>query len=234
MVVRILSASGVHGSVLDAAAGPGDISRMLREADFDVRAADIEPGVFNVPGLACDMVNLNHELPYDDESFDCIVCSNAIEHLEDQYCFVRESYRVLKPEGRLLIATPNLLSLKARVAHMFVGWPDFHDRPQNEVDKYEGGQHINLVTYFDLRANLHRNGFRIIDVRTHAYSTTALLLAFLVPFVAVLTVKSFARERNRAQRERNREILGHVFSGDLLFGKKLFILAQKDERSLRT
>jgi hypothetical protein len=102
------------------------------------------------------------------------------------------------------------------------------DRPHNEVDEYEGGGHINMASYFDLRGNLHRNGFKIISVSTHMYSATALLFSFFIPFVYMMTYRSFKREKNREQRVRNQEILKHVLSADLLFGKKLFVLAEKD------
>jgi SAM-dependent methyltransferase len=232
-IVQMVTTVTRAGRILDAAAGSGEIARRLQETGLDVYAADINPVLFHVPNMTCDRVDLNQKLPYDNEFFDLIVCSSAIEHLEDQYCFVREAYRTLKPAGKLLITTPNLLSLKARMAHLFVGWPDFNDRPQNEVDDYLGGQHINMVTYFDVRANLHRNGFRIAEVRTNMYSRTALSLAVLVPFLYGATLRSFKRERNATQRERNKEIVSHVMSKAVLFGKKLFLLAEKNPLFVR-
>ena len=229
MVIKILeNCGGGRGTVLDAPAGNGEISKKLQDAGFKVYAADIKPELFKLRGVHCEKVDLNGKLPYKDEFFDYILNSNGIEHLEDQYTFVRECYRLLKPRGKLLITTPNLLNLKARVANLLLGFPTFHDRPQNEVDDYEGGGHINNVSYFDLRINLHRNGFKIILVKTHMYSLTALFFFFLLPFIYAATYRSFKREKNREQMHRNKSIFKHIISTDLILGKKLFILAEKD------
>ncbi len=228
LVIEILKNGGESGKILDAPAGSGIISKRLKNAGFEVYAADIAPELFKLPAIHCEKVNLNKNLPYENNFFDYILNSNGIEHLEDQHTFVRECYRILKPHGKLLVTTPNILNLKARVANFLLGFPTFHDRPQNEVDDYEGGGHINNISYFDLRINLHRNGFKIRLVKTHMYSITAMFFALLVPFVYAATYRSFRREKNGKQRNRNKEILKHVLSTDLLFGKKLFVLAEKD------
>lgn len=55
------------------------------------------------------------ELPYPDNSFDCISISFGIRNVEDVYKALQECFRVLKPQGRLLIlegAIPNNRLLK--------------------------------------------------------------------------------------------------------------------------
>lgn len=46
-------------------------------------------------------------LPFEDESFDCVVSFQVIEHIKCDKEFVREVYRVLKPGGRFIVSTPN-------------------------------------------------------------------------------------------------------------------------------
>lgn len=46
-------------------------------------------------------------LPFDDGSFDLVVCFETIEHLDDDKGAVRELRRVLADDGLLLISTPN-------------------------------------------------------------------------------------------------------------------------------
>ncbi len=46
-------------------------------------------------------------LPFDDESFDCVVSFQVIEHIEDDGLFVREVQRVLKKGGMFILSTPN-------------------------------------------------------------------------------------------------------------------------------
>jgi hypothetical protein len=132
------------------------------------------------------------------------------------------------------ILTPNVFNLKARMANLLVGFNLFTGRPQNEVDPFEGGEHINMVNYYDLRVNLHRNGFRIIHCSTHCYSNTAMSFFWLTPLIYLFTYRGFKRERRFQQVERNREIFRHVLSADMLFGKKLFVVAEKDPAYVKT
>jgi SAM-dependent methyltransferase len=232
-VLEILKNSGTSGKILDAPAGTGIISKKLKDIGFEVYPADIAPEVFKAPGLTCKRIDLNEALPYEDEFFDYILCSNGIEHLENQYFFVREAYRVLKPKGKLLITTPNILKLRMRIANLFTGKDSFRAKPMNEVDNYMDPGHINSVDYYDLRINLHRNGFKIIVLKSQMYSMTSLFFSFLVPFIYFFTYRSFRREKDERQRERNKEILRHVLSKDVLFGKKIFVLAEKNPDYLK-
>ena len=227
-IVEIFKGFDCGGRVLDAPAGTGTISQKLKEAGFDVVAADINPHLFSAQKIPFKEADLNKTLPFEDEMFDFILCSNGIEHLEDPFHFIRECFRLLKGEGKILITTPNVLNLKSRMANLLVGFNLFTGRPYNEVDDYSGGDHIHLAHYYELRINLHRNGFRILEATAHSYSHRAMLFAPLYPIVCLATRRAFRRERNPRQKERNEEIFHHVTSFDLIFGKKLFLLAEKN------
>lgn len=184
-VVEIFNRFGFRGKLLDTPAGLGIISQKLKEAGFDVVAADINPQLFCIQGVTCEKADLNKDLPLKDETFKFVLCSKGIKHLEDPFHFVRECYRILKPKGKILITTPSLFNLKSRVANLLVGFNLFTGRPQNEVDEYWGGERI-----FSYLACL-QNG-------------------------------------EKSEPGRNREIFRHVMSADLIFGKKLLVLAEKE------
>lgn len=46
------------------------------------------------------------DLPVEDESFDLIICYHVLEHVENDRTAMKELYRVLKPQGALLVQTP--------------------------------------------------------------------------------------------------------------------------------
>ncbi len=71
------------------------------------------PAARDVPCVAADMEG---RLPFDDATFDRVACLEGIEHVVDRHKTLRELRRVLRPGGKLLITTPNLMSLRARVA----------------------------------------------------------------------------------------------------------------------
>ena len=46
-------------------------------------------------------------LPFADESFDCVVSFQVIEHIKQDEKFVAEIYRVLRKGGKFIVSTPN-------------------------------------------------------------------------------------------------------------------------------
>jgi SAM-dependent methyltransferase len=48
-----------------------------------------------------------YKLPYKDQIFDCVISSEIFEHLDNEKKALSELYRVLKPNGILLITVPN-------------------------------------------------------------------------------------------------------------------------------
>lgn len=58
-------------------------------------------------------------LPFTSNSLDIVVAGEIIEHLYDTGDFLEEIKRVLKPEGKLIITTPNLAPLANRARILF-------------------------------------------------------------------------------------------------------------------
>lgn len=188
-IIDILTRFGHRGRLLDATAGDGSMSKKLREVGFDVTAVDINPQLFCISGIFCEKVNLNKNLPFKNESFDFTLCANGIEHLENPFHFIRECYQVLKKRGKILLTTPNILNLKSRLTNLFIGFNLFKGRPYIEVDPYEGGDHIHLANYYELKINLRRKGFKILEASTHRYSNTSMSLFPLIPVFTSLGIE---------------------------------------------
>ena len=68
--------------------------------------------------------NLNVDtLDFENNSFDLIILGEVIEHLYDPDIILQECSRILKPNGVLLITTPNLLSWYNRILMVFGYYP---------------------------------------------------------------------------------------------------------------
>ncbi len=55
------------------------------------------------------------EQGYPAESFDAVTLCHVVEHLSDPRATIDECFRILKPSGRLVVATPNSDSLSRRL-----------------------------------------------------------------------------------------------------------------------
>lgn len=53
--------------------------------------------------------------PEYEQSFDVILCADVIEHVRDPAHFLRDLLRYLKPDGRVMISTPNIAHWTCRV-----------------------------------------------------------------------------------------------------------------------
>jgi SAM-dependent methyltransferase len=84
-------------------------------------------------GIRCDQMDLQkvltqpsdpkRRLPYDEASFDSVVCFETMEHFNfNPVVFVRELQRVLAPGGTAYITVPNQAKLRKRI-DLFFGRP---------------------------------------------------------------------------------------------------------------
>ncbi len=75
----------------------GAIERIGDYTGIDMRAG---PGV--------DQVMNGHELEFEDESFDCVISAETLEHDDAPWKTAAEIYRVLKDKGVLLVTVPGI------------------------------------------------------------------------------------------------------------------------------
>jgi 2-polyprenyl-3-methyl-5-hydroxy-6-metoxy-1,4-benzoquinol methylase len=101
-------------------------------------------------------------LPYEDNFFDIVVAGEIIEHIFDTDLFLAEIKRVLKPEGKLLISTPNIASLGRRLL-LLLGISPLIELSPNEP---ESVGHIRYFTFKTLKKILEKHGFKILSSRT--------------------------------------------------------------------
>ncbi len=113
-IALALVPEGTDRRALDVGAREGSQTRWLESLGYDVQPIDVAP-VFE----GCDRVDVDRGLPYGDESFDLIWCSEVIEHLEDPAGALAEFRRVLRPGGEAILTTPNSYALLFRFLALF-------------------------------------------------------------------------------------------------------------------
>lgn len=156
--------------VLDAPCGRGAASERMLERGFEVHAADIDEGLFKLDGVPFTRINLNRRLPFEDASFDLVVCANALHRLANPGGAVREFRRILRPGGRLLVNANNYANLVARLRFLIGGSMDSRVNDgvcQQTVDEPEA--HLRHYLLYPQIANmLDAAGFDVVKVEAAA------------------------------------------------------------------
>lgn len=95
--------------VLELAAGTGVVTRELVRVVAEVVATDlaeamVEQGRRSVPQARWQQADAL-DLPFDDTSFDAVVCSFGVMFFPDKVSGLAQAHRVLRPGGTLLLTT---------------------------------------------------------------------------------------------------------------------------------
>lgn len=104
------------GRWLDAGCAKGFLLKIASQHGwkpygFDVSAYAIRKARKNCPKANLFVLNAENKLPFGDGFFEVITALELIEHLKEPENFLKEAYRMLKPNGLLFITTPNVASL---------------------------------------------------------------------------------------------------------------------------
>jgi ubiquinone/menaquinone biosynthesis C-methylase UbiE len=134
------------GLILDIGSGTAPVSPDLKRTVV----ADVSEEAMKNVQCALKTVTSITGMSFDTASFDCILCSEVLEHIEDDAKAVSELRRVLKPGGVLVVTVP------------------FQKRFWAEDDEFVG--HVRRYDPGELEQKLHSGGFQLI--RTYKLSGT--------------------------------------------------------------
>ncbi len=107
-----------QGKLLDVGCGNGSFLATMQRLGWEVAGVEPDPKSANIGreqlGLAVTVGTLE-EASFLPDSFHCITAHQTIEHMHDPISFLKESFRLLRPGGTLVVTTPNIPSLGHRV-----------------------------------------------------------------------------------------------------------------------
>jgi SAM-dependent methyltransferase len=109
---RFLEQHFQHGagrSLLDVGAGTKPYAPLYERYFESCTSVDIPQSLHDIS--AVDVMASADALPFDDGSFDCIICTEVLEHCPDPRSVLAEVSRVLRPRGRVFLTTPFLRPL---------------------------------------------------------------------------------------------------------------------------
>lgn len=124
----------LNGPVLDVGAGEQPYRRYLKNGD-DYVSMDLSEG------RGAEIVGSVLDIPLESDSFEGIICTEVIEHVDDPQSAIRELLRVSKPGGLLYLTAP-------------MSW-GLHYEP-HDYFRY---------TKYGLSSMLEREGFEVLEIR---------------------------------------------------------------------
>lgn len=144
----VSDAPAVGKTALDIGCRDGYWAERLKEKGYKVSALDIEP--MYEGAITHDV---ERGLPYPDDSFDLVWCTEVVEHLRNPKILFEEIGRVMRPGGTAVLTTPNSYWWFYAVVHLW-GWtpqnlqnPD-HKQFFNEPSLRSVARGYHLFGYF--------------------------------------------------------------------------------------
>jgi len=150
---------GQKGLLLDIGAATGILLKEAQNKGWQV--SGVEPSRWAV-AEAKRLYNLDiapgtiYTAQYEKNSFDVITLLDVIEHVDDPKSLLQEIHRILKPEGMLILSTPNIGSLVARL----LGPKWWHIRRAHQY----------YFTWKTIQQLLKESGFSIIRKRYYPWA----------------------------------------------------------------
>jgi len=147
-MLRRLVAPVRPGIALDVGCGSGGNTAVLRDLGWQVTGLEYSPAAAELArARGLDIVQGDAtRLPFPDESFDLVISTDMWEHVEDHQAVARETARVVRSGGRVLVAVPGSMKL----------WSG-HDLALGHVRRYEKDT---------LRALIEGAGLEIVDLHS--------------------------------------------------------------------
>lgn len=205
------------GRALDVGAGRGYSVERLRSLGWD--ASGIDPDEAAVAaGLQAGIPLASGDLAsqgYPDESFDLLTMSHVIEHVHEPAGLLVECLRVLRPDGELVVVTPNARALQ-------------HRRAGGEWFALDPPRHLQIFTRQSLSKLLEQAGFVDVTVRTSvrgANTNVAGQRAFRRGERFDMTVAPSWRDRLAAELAQEAEAVSLLFDRDA--GEDLVAVARR-------
>jgi 2-polyprenyl-6-hydroxyphenyl methylase/3-demethylubiquinone-9 3-methyltransferase len=150
-----------NAPILEVGCGDGAFTKTLAECSSSVTAIDIsahqiERNTRAQPEVLFLQHDLMEPLPFDNDRFEVIWCTEVLEHLFDPGFALREMFRVMAPGGKLLVTVPYHGLFKNVLIALFK-W-DEHFAPTHP--------HIRFFTRRTLSQSVAAAGFREIQTST--------------------------------------------------------------------
>jgi ubiquinone/menaquinone biosynthesis C-methylase UbiE len=155
-------------NLLDVGCGTGNLLKLISTRyDVQISGADLTPKMLNIAriklGDKADLkVGDSEELPFDNDKFDMVICTDSFHHYPHPEKVLAEIRRVLQQDGMLLIADPYTPTPLRQLVNLYF--------------KLSRSGDVKIYPESDIRKLLEEAGFISIEYEhagTNAFIATA-------------------------------------------------------------
>ncbi len=153
--------------ILDLGCGYGYfLERLQLEGYLNLSACDrhapesLRPLIHNISKYSQIDFDSNNLITYRDNTFDAVVCSLVLEHLENPAQMLREMSRITNNTGKIIVSIPNVKNVFERLHFLFTA----NSRRYPVENQNDRGGHISLMTSWILESLLNRADLKIASV----------------------------------------------------------------------
>jgi len=218
---------------LDIGSGHGELIEILRsKLNLISSACDYTEKLMALKDVSVDVVDLNVEkIPYTDNQFQLVTCTEVLEHLEHYRETIREIHRILDTDGVFVLTTPNILNLKSRVRFLVFGFYNlFGPLHFKESELHSAGGHINPISLYYVIHSLVDAGFKEFEITIDKRQGTSwfwMILLYLPIQLFSYVIRRREKARYQTIDEHNEKYVLHMNSIDILLGRTLVIGCRK-------
>lgn len=129
------------------------VDKLKKNENIEYYPSDIDLNMYGVK-YQVDVTNI----PFEDDMFDVIMCSNVIEHVQEDEVAMQELYRVLKSDGIAFIDVPVFYNLEKTLENL-----GGITTPQLQETVYGWRGHVRKYGR-DYKERLEKVGFRVEEI----------------------------------------------------------------------
>ncbi len=190
----------INGNLLDMGCGNIPMYAFYKDRIDSVVCIDWENSAHEQKhvDVFCD---LNGELPFANDTFDAIICSDVLEHLQDISKAISEIYRILRKGGVVLINYPFMYGL--------------HEEPYD----------FARYTEYKIKILADNNKFNILELRVYGtvidmFEHSSIRLIKLLPLggylsrifvILIMPILSFVFQKRATRNNKHPYMYGFVF-----------------------
>lgn len=132
----------IAGDVLDCGCGRVPFYEMYKPNSSSITCVDWQLSPHETNHID-DAMDLNEGLGYDDDKYDGIILTDVLEHIHQPANLIKDIYRTLRPNGKVVVGVPFLYNV--------------HEAP-HDFFRY---------TEFQLRRMFEEQGFKVLELNPY-------------------------------------------------------------------